>query len=126
MNDSTMRIGQGSWLCVERRVCASMWMTVRRPWPKNTIKNKISTHQKRNFNPHQVHRVLRAPLAFFHTNPSGRVLNRFSKDQSMTDEVLPQVSFDALQSGFMVIGAFVLVSWVRLCMPLADVFVGLL
>ena len=23
--------------------------------------------------------VLHAPLAFFHTNPSGRVLNRFSK-----------------------------------------------
>ena len=25
------------------------------------------------------HTVLHAPLAFFHTNPSGRVLNRFSK-----------------------------------------------
>jgi ABC-type multidrug transport system fused ATPase/permease subunit len=27
-----------------------------------------------------VARVLRAPLAFFHTNPAGRVLNRFSND----------------------------------------------
>jgi hypothetical protein len=35
-------------------------------------------------------RVLRAPLAFFHTNPAGRVLNRFSKDQGAADDLLPQ------------------------------------
>ena len=32
--------------------------------------------------------VLHAPLSFFHTNPSGRVLNRFSKVRSPPNRVL--------------------------------------
>lgn len=51
-----------------------------------------------------VQHVLRAPLAFFHTNPTGRILNRFSKDQGTADDHLPQVAFDATQSLFLVAG----------------------
>lgn len=54
--------------------------------------------------------VLHAPLAFFHTNPAGRILNRFGRDLSLQDDQLPMTAFDALQSAFMVLGAFVLVS----------------
>lgn len=53
-----------------------------------------------------VEHVLRAPLAFFHTNPTGRILNRFSKDQGTADDHLPQVAFDATQSLFLVVGKF--------------------
>ena len=51
-----------------------------------------------------VQHVMRAPLAFFHTNPTGRILNRFSKDQGTADDHLPQVAFDATQSLFLVAG----------------------
>jgi ATP-binding cassette subfamily C (CFTR/MRP) protein 4 len=55
-----------------------------------------------------INRLVRAPLSFFHTNPSGRVLNRFSKDLGVIDEQLPTVSFDSLQAGMMVVGALIL------------------
>lgn len=38
--------------------------------------------------------VLGSPLSFFHTNPAGRILNRFSKDLGIVDEQLPMVMFD--------------------------------
>jgi ATP-binding cassette subfamily C (CFTR/MRP) protein 4 len=39
-------------------------------------------------------RVLCAPVAFFDANPTGRILNRFTKDVSVLDDTLPYVLFD--------------------------------
>jgi ATP-binding cassette subfamily C (CFTR/MRP) protein 4 len=63
-------------------------------------------------------RVLRAPLAFFHANPTGRVLNRFSKDLGVADEQLPNILFDTLQCGGEVLGTVVSCSHLTLT-PLA-------
>lgn len=36
-----------------------------------------------------VNRILRLPVSFFDTNPSGRIINRFSRDTDIMDSVLP-------------------------------------
>ncbi|XP_022228038.2 LOW QUALITY PROTEIN: probable multidrug resistance-associated protein lethal(2)03659 [Drosophila obscura] len=41
--------------------------------------------------------VSRTALYFFHSNPSGRILNRFAMDLGQVDEVLPAVMLDCVQ-----------------------------
>lgn len=41
--------------------------------------------------------VLNTNTKFFYTNPAGRILNRFSKDMGLIDEVLPLVMLETLQ-----------------------------
>jgi len=72
--------------------------------------------------------VLGSPLSFFHTNPTGRILNRFTRDQGIGDEVLPQVTWDAVQSVTAVSGALLLLAIVipvilPIFVPLLIVFV---
>ena len=44
-----------------------------------------------------LHRLVHAPICFFDTNPSGRILNRFSKDIGFLDEQLPRYFYDFWQ-----------------------------
>ncbi|XP_072396584.1 ATP-binding cassette sub-family C member 4-like isoform X2 [Diabrotica undecimpunctata] len=53
--------------------------------------------------------ILRAPMRFFDTNPSGRILNRFSKDMGVVDELLPRLMIDAIQIALVTCGIFVMV-----------------
>lgn len=57
--------------------------------------------------------ITRAPMRFFNTNTSGRILNRFSKDIGAVDELLPSAIIDTLQIGLMLVGIIVIVGMVN-------------
>ncbi len=53
--------------------------------------------------------VLYSSLRFYESNPIGRILNRFSRDQQIIDELLPETFFNTIQIFFMVLGTIVIV-----------------
>ncbi|CAO1302137.1 unnamed protein product [Diamesa tonsa] len=57
--------------------------------------------------------VTRATMYFFGTNPSGRILNRFSKDMGQIDEILPSIMIDVIQIFLSLFGIVVVLSIVN-------------
>ncbi|CAF4219080.1 unnamed protein product, partial [Adineta steineri] len=53
--------------------------------------------------------LLYTSIQFYESNPSGRILNRVSKDQKVIDEQLGVILFDAIQSLLMTIGSIVII-----------------
>ncbi|XP_050071798.1 ATP-binding cassette sub-family C member 4-like [Anopheles maculipalpis] len=69
-----------------------------------------------------------ARMRFFETNPSGRILNRFSKDMGAMDDMLPKSILDATQTLLMFVGAMMVVVFVQpfFMVPILVLFVALL
>ncbi|XP_073368124.1 LOW QUALITY PROTEIN: multidrug resistance-associated protein 4 [Mycetomoellerius zeteki] len=69
---------------------------------------KVCMNSSCNFHNAMFSNLLQARMSFFHTNPSGRILNRFSKDMGIMDEWLPKVMLEALQGSCVVFGIMIL------------------
>eukprot|EP00210_Caulerpa_lentillifera_P001049 g1012.t1 len=63
-----------------------------------------------NLHKQMAKRVIHAPLVFFHRNPTGRILNRFSKDTGVQDDELSYTVGDVLLFTLHVLGIMVIVS----------------
>lgn len=55
--------------------------------------------------------IMHLALAFFEVTPTGRILNRFSKDIDMVDSVIPTVLQQFLGSSFNVLGVIFIISF---------------
>ncbi|XP_072399320.1 probable multidrug resistance-associated protein lethal(2)03659 [Diabrotica undecimpunctata] len=53
-------------------------------------------------------KLIKATMRFYNTNPSGRILNRFSKDLGTVDEYLPSVIIDVIEIALLLLGAITL------------------
>ncbi|CAF3899112.1 unnamed protein product [Rotaria sordida] len=82
------------------------------------------------FHNQMLSRILYTSLRFFESNPSGRILNRASKDQQVLDESLPLALIDSVQYLLMSLGVIVVIGiinpWVLLILiPLVPVVLWL-
>ena len=63
---------------------------------QNVMLYKICMMASRRLHDNMVEKILRVPSIFFNTNPSGIILNRFSKDMGLMDDLLPTTLSDVL------------------------------
>ncbi|XP_046746878.1 ATP-binding cassette sub-family C member 4-like isoform X1 [Diprion similis] len=68
--------------------------------------------------------LLLATMRFFNNNPSGRILNRFSKDIGTMDELLPKTMLEAIQILAMMVGMLVMVAVVNPWMIIPIIIIG--
>ena len=60
----------------------------------------IFIHLSNSLHNSMLKRVVQAPMRFFHSNPLGRIINRFSKDTAMADSVVASQVMFWLQVSF--------------------------
>lgn len=68
-----------------------------------------SLYAARKLHDAMLNSILRAPMVFFHTNPLGRVINRFAKDQGDIDRNVATFGNMFLNQVFQLVSTFVLI-----------------
>lgn len=69
--------------------------------------------------------IISTSLRFFDTNPSGRILNLFSRDLGTLDEYLPKSLLDATQSILVMTGSVLLTVAVKPYFVIPIFFIGI-
>ena len=87
-----------------------------------------SIHGSRLLHSSMLYNVFKSPVSFFETNPLGRIVNRFSKDIFVIDEVLPVVLDSFLRQSCTVLGIIIIICvstplFMTVILPLAVVYV---
>ncbi|XP_011311098.1 multidrug resistance-associated protein 4 isoform X2 [Fopius arisanus] len=81
---------------------------------RNLIFFRICMHAGKNIHNLMLGCLLQAPMKFFDSNPSGRIVNRFSKDIGCVDELLPNALIDSIQVFAVMVGILsqvVIINW---------------
>nr|XP_023021441.1 probable multidrug resistance-associated protein lethal(2)03659 [Leptinotarsa decemlineata] len=103
-------------------VLAAIILTITR----SLLMYKVCMLSSKNLHATMFHVLLTAPMRFFDENPSGRILNRFSKDMGAIDEILPRVLMDATQITMIICGIVVNVGLSNPYITIAMAIVGAL
>ncbi|XP_077300828.1 ATP-binding cassette sub-family C member 4-like [Arctopsyche grandis] len=84
---------------------------------------KVCMNASKGLHDQMFHKISRGVMRFFDTNPSGRILNRFSKDIGAVDELLPRATIEAVQIFLVMCSILVLVSITNVWMMIPVIFV---
>ncbi|PRQ29587.1 putative xenobiotic-transporting ATPase [Rosa chinensis] len=68
-----------------------------------------SLHAARNLHDSLLHAILKAPMVFFHTNPTGRMINRFAKDLGDIDRNVANFMNSFLGRVWQLLSSFLLI-----------------
>ncbi|XP_025162191.1 multidrug resistance-associated protein 4 isoform X2 [Harpegnathos saltator] len=103
-------------------IIASIVMTTSR----NLIFYWICMNASKNLHDFMFSCLLQAPMSFFQNNPSGRILNRFSKDIGALDETMPRFMIEAIQIFAVIVGILVQVLIINWWIIVAVIIAGAL
>lgn len=85
----------------------------------------ITVGASRNLHKFAFNGIISTKMRFFDLNPSGRILNRFSKDLGAIDEFLPKCMLDATQIILATVGSIVVTAVIRpiFLVPIGGLFI---
>ncbi|XP_053204533.1 ATP-binding cassette sub-family C member 4-like isoform X2 [Panonychus citri] len=89
---------------------------------RSTLLFRICNNASINLHNVIFYRVLRSPMSLFESNPIGRILNRFSRDLSIIDELLPSTAFDLILNSFTAIGCIFVIAYVSPSLIIPAIF----